>query len=138
MWTLEKEFSFEAAHRLPDHDGKCRRLHGHSFRGRLYLEDYELITQGPKQGMVVDFYDVSQAIKPLLEDKLDHWHLNQSTGLKNPTSEELARWIYEQLKEKLPQLVAVRVEETCTSACTYRPIAMQDRYPGKVRVPLNP
>jgi len=52
---------------------------------------------------------------------LDHYYLNESTKLENPTSEELARWIYEKLKlAGLPGLDAVEIRETCTSGCIYR------------------
>ena len=119
MWRLEKSFLFEAAHNLPLHDGKCQRLHGHSWRGKLICEDYELCTQGPKSGMMIDFGDLSAIVRPLLEDYLDHHYLNETTLLANPTSEELARWIFMRLKPDLPSLVAVRIEETCTSAAEY-------------------
>ena len=119
MWRLEKVFTFEASHQLPLHDGKCRRLHGHSWRGKVICEDRQLHADGPKSGMMIDFYDLSQAVKPLVEECLDHWHLNESTGLANPTSEELARWIYHKLKPAIPTLVCVRIEETCTSAAEY-------------------
>lgn len=121
MFRLEKKFRFEASHQLPKHDGKCSRLHGHSWIGTLVCEDYELVTQGSKAGMLVDFGDLSAAIKPLLDQYLDHWHLNETTGLANPTSEELARWIFNRLKPDLPWLVAVRIEETCTSSAEYQP-----------------
>lgn len=121
MFTLKKEFTFEAAHKLPHHDGKCQRLHGHSWRMRVILQGLHLVPQGPKAGMLMDFGDISKTVKPLIEEKLDHYYLNDSTGLENPTSEELARWIFQQLKFNLPQLVAVEVDETCTSSCCYCP-----------------
>lgn len=121
MFTLEKEFRFEASHRLPLHDGKCQRLHGHSWAGKVILQGDELQASGPQSGMLQDFGRVSAALKPLLEEKLDHWHLNETTGLSNPTSEELARWVFNHLKPLLHLLVAVRIEETCTSACTFKP-----------------
>jgi 6-pyruvoyltetrahydropterin/6-carboxytetrahydropterin synthase len=71
--------------------------------------------------MVQDFGDVSAAVRPLVENDLDHWYLNESTKLNNPTSEELARWVFNKLKPLLPLLVAVEIEETCTSACRYEP-----------------
>ncbi len=120
MYRLEKKFRFEASHVLPQHDGKCARLHGHSWVGTLILEDYELIGVGPKVGMLMDFGDVSRAVQPLLDNVLDHHHLNGTTSLANPTSECLAEWIYRHLKSALPHLVAVRIEETCTSAAEYR------------------
>jgi len=121
MFKLEKQIRFEASHKLPHHDGKCGRLHGHSWIAVVILEAMETTKSGPKAGMVMDFGDVSAAVKPLLESKLDHWHLNHTLPLENPTSEEIARWLFNELKPALPLLAAVRVEETCTSACTYRP-----------------
>lgn len=120
-FRLEKTFRFEASHQLPKHDGKCARLHGHSWIGRIVVEGNDLATSGPKEGMLIDYYDLSAAINPLVEQHLDHWHLNDSTGLSNPTSEELARWIFNHLRYKLPNLTEVQIEETCTSKCIYRP-----------------
>lgn len=119
-WSIYKEFRFEAAHRLPHHDGKCRRLHGHSFVGRVYVRGDRLIESGAKQGMIIDYSDLKKYLKPLLNDYLDHHYLNDTTGLENPTSEELARWIYHQLEAAgLPGLSAVEIRETCTSGCLY-------------------
>jgi len=118
-WILEKEFRFEASHVLPHHDGKCSRLHGHSWKGRLICRGDQLENSGPKQGMLVDFSDMAAAIKPLLDAKLDHFHLNESIPMESPTSEAVAQWIYKQVKPKLPSLSAVVIEETCTSRCTY-------------------
>jgi 6-pyruvoyltetrahydropterin/6-carboxytetrahydropterin synthase len=89
--------------------------------GELVVQCDQLCTTGAKAGMVVDFSDLKQALTPLLEEHLDHWHLNDSTGLANPTSEELARWIFDQLKPLVPALISVVVEETCTSRCEYWP-----------------
>lgn len=119
MFTITKQFTFEAAHKLPHHDGKCARLHGHSWKMRVVLNGETLHKQGPKTGMLRDFSEVSAVVKPLLEGKLDHYYLNETTGLDNPTSEELAFWIYNQLKDALPELVAVEVDETCTCSCRY-------------------
>jgi len=121
MFKLEKEIRFEASHLLPHHDGKCQRLHGHSWRAFLILEGPALIIAGPKAGMLMDFSTIKAACAPLLEQYLDHWHLNQTTGLESPTSEAIAQYIFDFLKLDLPLLVAVRVCETCTSACEYRP-----------------
>lgn len=121
MFTLEKTFSFEASHQLPLHDGKCARLHGHSWKMTVFLRSPGLHDSGPQTDMVQDFGRISAAVRPLVDGKLDHWHLNETTGLANPTSEALARWVFQQLEPELPLLHAVRVEETCTSACTYTP-----------------
>jgi len=120
QWILGKEFRFEAAHQLPYHDGKCARLHGHSWRGVVYVSGTGLNKSGSKAGMVIDYSDIKSYLKPLVDDYLDHHYLNKSTGLESPTSEEIAKWIFEQLEQAgLPGLVAIRIDETCTSTCIY-------------------
>lgn len=121
MFTLKKEFKFEAAHRLPAHDGKCARLHGHSWTMVVAVAGARLVSSGPKSGMLRDFGDLKAGVQPLVEQCLDHHYLNETTGLENPTSEEIARWVYEKLKPATPDLVSVEVRETCTSACIYQP-----------------
>jgi 6-pyruvoyltetrahydropterin/6-carboxytetrahydropterin synthase len=111
-----KEFTIEAAHRLPNLpvDHKCYRLHGHSFRIGVHVE-------GPLDdslGWVMDFAELGQVFRPLFE-QLDHRYLNDIDGLENPTSENLARWVWQRLKPVLPQLVKVTVRETCTAGCVY-------------------
>lgn len=121
MWLISKQFKFEAAHRLPHHDGKCFRLHGHSWVGYAYIQGDKLQPEGAKQGMVMDFSDVKKPLKKLVDDALDHHFLNDTTQLLNPTSEAIAQWIYEKLQPDLPGLVAIRIDETCTSSCLYSP-----------------
>lgn len=120
MWVLSKEFRFEAAHQLLNHDGKCARLHGHSWRGFVYVAGDALIEHGAKAGMIMDYADIKKHLTPMVDQHLDHWHLNESLGSPNPTSEVVAKWIYEYLIGYLP-LLAVRVDETCTSSCLYVP-----------------
>jgi 6-pyruvoyltetrahydropterin/6-carboxytetrahydropterin synthase len=112
-----KDFTFEAAHRLPNvpEGHKCARLHGHSFRVRVALRG----AVGADTGWVIDFGDLKEAFRPLY-DRLDHRYLNEIEGLANPTSEHLARWIWRELASALPGLSAVEVRETCTSGCVYR------------------
>jgi len=112
-----KEFTFEAAHLLPNvpPEHKCRRLHGHSFRARLYIEG----DLDPSLGWVTDFADVKQAFEPVWR-KLDHHYLNDIPGLENPTSEQIARWIWRELKPALPNLSRIVLFETCTAGCEYR------------------
>src|SRR4051794_11736019 len=111
-----KEFTFEAAHRLPlVPDGhKCARLHGHSFRVEIHVGG----PVRPDTGWVMDFGDIKTAFKPFY-DQLDHNYLNEIEGLENPTSENLARWIWERLEDRLPGLARIVVRETCTSGCIY-------------------
>jgi len=112
-----KLFTIEAAHRLPQlpAEHKCYRLHGHSFRVEVYVAG----PIDPALGWVQDFSDVSRAFQPLFE-QLDHHYLNEIPGLENPTSENLARWIWARLKLVLPGLSQVIVRETCTAGCVYR------------------
>ena len=112
-----KEFTFEAAHRLPHvpEGHKCGRLHGHSYRVALHVRGQ---IQNP-DGWVMDFADVKKAFKPVL-DQLDHYYLNEIEGLENPTSEVLAQWIWRRLKPDLLGLAKIRIFETCTSGCDYR------------------
>ena len=112
-----KDFTLEAAHRLPNVPAghKCARLHGHSFRVRLEVSG----EPGAETGWVMDFGDIKAAFQPLYE-QLDHHYLNDVPGLENPTSERLAMWIWDRLRPALPQLSAVTVHETCTSGCRYR------------------
>lgn len=114
---IYKEFGFEAAHRLPNvaPEHKCARLHGHSFRVVVHVEG----TVDPHTGWVMDFADLGAACAPLREE-LDHHYLNEITGLENPTSEVLARWIFARLASALDGLSEVEVKETCTTGCRYR------------------
>jgi 6-pyruvoyltetrahydropterin/6-carboxytetrahydropterin synthase len=114
---LRRTFQFEAAHLLPHLPGthKCRRLHGHSFQVEIAVTG----EVDPKLGWVMDYADVKAAFKPLW-DRLDHYYLNEVPGLENPTSENLAIWIWNGLKPGLPLLSEVVVAETCTARCVYR------------------
>lgn len=112
-----KEFGFESAHSLPNvaPGHKCARLHGHSFRVRVTVAG----EVGADSGWVMDFADLKAAVQPTI-DALDHRLLNDIEGLENPTSEVLARWIWDRVATGLPGLSGVEVRETCTSGCTFR------------------
>jgi 6-pyruvoyltetrahydropterin/6-carboxytetrahydropterin synthase len=112
-----KEFTFEAAHLLPNvpEGHKCRRLHGHSYRVKIFVEgdlDLEL-------GWVVDFADIKKVFEPIWQ-QLDHYFLNDIEGLENPTAEMIAKWIWQRLAPELPGLSKIEIGETCTSGCVYR------------------
>ncbi len=114
---LAKSFTFEAAHWLPcfPEGHKCRRLHGHSFR-------VDIVVAGevdPAKGYLVDYGDIKRATEPI-EKALDHYCLNDIAGLENPTSEMIAKWIWDRLKPTVPLLETVIVHETCTTRCEYR------------------
>lgn len=114
---LVKGFDFEAAHWLPTfpEGHKCRRMHGHSFK-------VEVVVEGDvpeEQGYLIDYGQIKAAIAPL-RDTLDHRLLNEIEGLENPTSEGIAKWLWDALAPVLPLLSEVVVHETCTSRCHYK------------------
>jgi 6-pyruvoyltetrahydropterin/6-carboxytetrahydropterin synthase len=111
-----KQFTIEAAHRLPNvpPGHKCARLHGHSFKIEIHVRG----PIDPSLGWVIDFADIKAAFKPV-EEAIDHRLLNDVPGLENPTSENLAKWIWEQMAPSLPLLSKVVVRETCTTGCVY-------------------
>lgn len=120
---ITKQFRFESAHYLPGmpEGHKCRRVHGHSF-----IVDIQVLGEvDPQSGIVMDFGDIKKLVQPLI-NHLDHWLLNEvgerdnDDLLRNPTSENLARWFYEKVKPMIPGLYSVIVHETCTSRCEYR------------------
>lgn len=138
MFRVSKEFSFDMAHILDGHDGKCRNLHGHTYKLQVEVSG-DLYQQGPKKGMVMDFADLKDIVKTLILEPMDHAfiydtssereckiaallnELNSKTfGMPTrTTAEEMARFIFNRLKSELP-LSAVRLWETPTSFCEYR------------------
>jgi 6-pyruvoyltetrahydropterin/6-carboxytetrahydropterin synthase len=124
MFLIRKEYKFEAAHQLPEHDGKCSRPHGHSYRVEVFLEAAGVVLAGPKTGMVMDFADLDRIVEPLI-DHLDHSDINktwalllerhQLTGFMPTTAESLASGLYYLLIPFMPNDMAiskVRVWET--------------------------
>jgi len=124
MILLHKDFRFEAAHKLEHHDGKCRRLHGHSWKMTITLCGDELIREGPKQGMLVDYGDIKAIVDPIVEQYLDHHYLNETLGMSTPTSENIAIWLWGNLASVLDychlSLYEIIIEETCTARCCLR------------------
>ena len=114
---LRKTFQFEAAHKLPNVPAghKCARLHGHSFR----IEIVVLGECDPRLGWLMDYADLSEAFRPLL-DRLDHYYLNEIPGLENPTIENMAAWFWEKLAPQCPGLCEIVIHETPTARCVYR------------------
>ena len=114
---LVHEFRFEAAHRLPNvpQSHKCFRLHGHSFKVELAISG----AVDEKSGWFIDYGELDRLWAPIYA-VLDHHYLNEVPGLENPTSEVLAKWIWDKLKPKLPSLDQVTLFETCDARCEYR------------------
>ncbi len=115
---ITKEFTFEAAHLLPSvgPDHKCSRTHGHLFRVEVTVAGQV----DPVMGWVMDFADLAGAAREVVSG-LDHRFLNDLPGLANPTSENLARYLFDRLSERVPGITAVTVHESPSSRCTYRP-----------------
>jgi 6-pyruvoyltetrahydropterin/6-carboxytetrahydropterin synthase len=112
---IARVFTFEAAHLLPNvpNGHKCGRLHGHSYRVILRISG----EVDPVSGWIVDFGEIDAACRPIFQ-QLDHGYLNEIPGLDNPTSENLARWIFDRVDLPGGVLRSVTVSETCTSECT--------------------
>ena len=116
LMEIYKDFSFDAAHRLPNvpTGHKCGRLHGHTFHLRIVISG----SVNGDTGWIMDFGHIKTVFQPLYE-RLDHHYLNDIEGLENPTSEMLVQWIWQQLKPLLPQLKRLELKENCTSGCIY-------------------
>lgn len=112
---LDRTYTAEAAHWLPSvpMGHKCGRMHGHSYRITITITG-----EVGADGMAMDFADIDAAVKPVVDNRLDHNLLNDTVA--NPTSENLAIWLWNVVKPRLPALSAVGISETCRSACTYR------------------
>ncbi|HEY2404353.1 MAG TPA: 6-carboxytetrahydropterin synthase QueD [Polyangiaceae bacterium] len=113
---LTRELRFEAAHRLPrvPEGHKCARLHGHSFKIELAIEG----AVNPETGWLIDYARIDEVWEPL-HAQLDHNYLNDVPGLENPTSENLAFWLWQKLKGALPELTRITVHETCDARCEF-------------------
>ena len=116
MYRLRIESHFDAAHKLDGYKGKCARLHGHTWKVEVFVIGEKL----DEVGMVVDFEVLKGKVKEITE-KLDHTFLNDFKEIGNPTSENIARYIFKNLKglPKNVKLEKVRVWESPSSWCEY-------------------
>ena len=116
MYKLKVESGFSSAHNLRGYKGKCEELHGHNWKVVLEAGSSKL----DKTGMVLDFKFLKSSLNAVLE-KLDHKYLNKIPYFRkiNPTSENIARYIYESLKKKIPEIVSVTVWESEKARATY-------------------
>lgn len=133
MLTVTKHFGFEACHHLPHYEGACHNVHGHSYKLDVTVTG-PINTDGPKQGMIIDFKDLKGVVKKYVVDKLDHQDLNNF--YENPTAEMMVVDIAETLMQKLPgtvTLVSVKLWETEDSYVEYTP-----RYYNNLGVVLQP
>ncbi|QIA75920.1 6-carboxytetrahydropterin synthase QueD [Rodentibacter caecimuris] len=139
MFKISKEFSFDIAHLLDNHDGKCQNLHGHTYKLQVEITG-DLHENGAKKSMVMDFSDLKNTVKKAILDPMDHAFIYDQTSERESkiavllqelnsktfavpfrtTAEEMARFIFNRLKydEKLA-VSAIRLWETPTSFCEY-------------------
>ena len=116
MYSLRVEGTFSSAHNLRGYKGKCEDLHGHNWRVEICVKSKEL----DNIGMVLDFKYLKKELSVVLE-KMDHTYLNKLSFFKrlNPTSENIAKYIYNALKTPIPLLKSVTVWENSTSSASY-------------------
>ena len=120
---ISKEFLFEASHVLPNHSGKCSRLHGHNYHVVVKVVGPIRIANGSSsEGMVMDFGELKVLWKGLCEPSLDHRHLNDTLPVDVPTAENIAAWIFSQLNGYIGEGrsidLAVPMEEVALESVT--------------------
>ena len=111
---VRRRFEFESAHMLPNHPGKCRNLHGHSYVLDVTVD--RPVDQS--SGMAIDFADLKNVVRKEVVDLLDHRYINDI--LENPTAEVMVVWIWSRLIEALPGLVELELHETRNCSVIYR------------------
>lgn len=116
---VSKEFTFDAAHHLHCYDGKCKNLHGHTYKVVFGISGFV-----NEIGLAIDFGDIKDIWKEEIEIYLDHRYLNETLPKMNTTAENMVVWIYEKMKESLnkrkdtytgARVEFVRLYETPTS-----------------------
>ncbi|MDH3283492.1 MAG: 6-carboxytetrahydropterin synthase QueD [Acidobacteriota bacterium] len=110
---LAREYRFEASHVLPRHPGRCRFLHGHSYRFVVKVCG----SIDPEQGMVIDFGDLDTAVERHVLERVDHQHLNDL--LENPTAEWIAIWIWREMNQNVEGLVSIELFEVEGASVLY-------------------
>ena len=118
MFTITKQFRFSASHQLKKlpTEHPCARLHGHNYITEVILQAEKL----DGTGFVRDYTELN-ALKKMINDRLDHRHLNDILGDDCVTAEQLAKWLYDWCKKQWPEVVAVRISETPKTWAEYRP-----------------
>ena len=117
MFRISKKFSFSASHvleHLPE-EHPCARLHGHNYVVTVHLKSETL----DECGFVKDYHAL-KPVRQFIDVTLDHRHLNDCMTCP-PTSENIARFLYERFQPEIPELYAVEVSETPQTSCIYEP-----------------
>lgn len=138
MHKIAKEFSFDMAHMLDGHDGKCQNLHGHTYKLQVEVCG-KLIEEGAKSGMVIDFSDLKSVVKTTILDQMDHAFIYDTSSEKEcqvaalltrlnsknfgipmrTTAENMAKYIFDTLTQAGLPVSLIRLWETPTSYCEY-------------------
>ncbi|WGE75835.1 6-carboxytetrahydropterin synthase QueD [Actinobacillus equuli] len=138
MFKIAKEFSFDMAHMLDGHDGKCQNLHGHTYKLQVEVSS-DLVAEGAKRGMVMDYSDLKSVVKREILDPMDHayiYDLNSDResqvakllidlnskvyGIPSrTTAEEMAKYMFEKSEKVGLPVSLIRLWETPTSYCEY-------------------
>ncbi|BFQ92583.1 6-carboxytetrahydropterin synthase QueD [Gallibacterium anatis] len=139
MLKVAKEFSFDMAHLLDGHDGKCQNLHGHTYKLQVIVSG-ETEDNGAKKGMVIDFADLKRVVNELIISPMDHAFIYDQSSERETkiaqllqqlnsktfalpvrsTAENLAQFIFQRLQENVGfHLHSVRLWETPTSFAEY-------------------
>lgn len=116
---VSKEFTFDSAHHLHCYEGKCKNLHGHTYKVIFGISGFV-----DDRGLMIDFGDIKEIWKNEIEIFLDHKYLNETLPPMNTTAENMVVWIYEKMQESLQNRIEqydgarvefVRLFETPTS-----------------------
>lgn len=127
--AVTKEFTFDAAHHLHQYQGKCKNLHGHTYRLVVTVSGFV-----DEIGMVIDFGDLKNIYQQAIESRLDHQYLNEVLPPMNTSAENMIVWIWEQFEQGLSedpytkrnlQLEEMSLYETPTSSATLKRAWMQ-------------
>ena len=116
MYEITAPMHFSAAHHLLNYEGECENQHGHNW----LVEAYVMGTELDKSNILIDYKVLKKQLKSVL-DLLDHKDINELPDFKgiSPSSETLARYIYNKMKEQIPQISKISVWETSTSCASY-------------------
>ncbi|AKO45058.1 6-carboxytetrahydropterin synthase QueD [[Haemophilus] ducreyi] len=138
MFKIAKEFSFDMAHMLDGHDGKCQNLHGHTYKLQVEVSG-ELVSNGAKRGMVMDYSDLKNIVKREILDLMDHAYIYDLNNERESqvakllleldskvygipsrtTAEQIAKYMFEKLAQVGLPVSLIRLWETPTSYCEY-------------------
>jgi 6-pyruvoyltetrahydropterin/6-carboxytetrahydropterin synthase len=93
---VSKEFSFDSAHFLHEYEGKCKHLHGHTYKLQVGM-----IGKVDERGIAIDFGEMKRIVRERVVDRLDHRNLNEMLPMMNTTAENMVVWMFEQIDDSL-------------------------------------